>query len=102
MQTVPLSPIPAQSLQTILGGQNVQLSVYQKGDAVYIDVALADVAIANTVIARDEARILHDRQYLGFDGDLMFVDTQGSDDPQYAGLGSRWLLIYLAAADLLT
>ena len=33
--------------------------------------------------------------YLGFSGWLVFVDTQGSEDPQYAGLGTRWVLVYL-------
>jgi hypothetical protein len=37
---------------------------------------------------------------LGFAGNLCFYDTQGSDDPSYDGLGTRWLLYYLAAGDL--
>ncbi|WP_321900039.1 hypothetical protein [Paraburkholderia heleia] len=28
-------------------------------------------------------------------GDLAFMDMQGADDPQYTGLGSRWLLVWL-------
>ena len=38
--------------------------------------------------------------YLGFVGDLMVCDTQGSADPDCTGLGTRWLLIYVKAADL--
>ena len=32
--------------------------------------------------------------YLGFVGQLVFVDMQGSSDPTYDGLGSRYLLTY--------
>lgn len=100
MQTIPLSPIPAQSLQIVLDGQNCQIAVYQKSTGLYFDLALNGAPITTTAIARDEAEILHDRRYLGFAGDFMFVDTQGSADPVYTGLGDRWLLVYLSAADL--
>ena len=32
--------------------------------------------------------------YLGFIGQLVFVDIQGTDDPYYTGLGLRYLLTY--------
>ena len=38
--------------------------------------------------------------YLGFVGDLAFIDTQGSDDPVYTGLGARWILTYFAPSEL--
>ena len=34
--------------------------------------------------------------YVGFAGQLLFIDTQGSADPQYSGLGTRWQLVYYA------
>jgi hypothetical protein len=39
--------------------------------------------------------------YDGFSGNLYFIDLQGSDDPQYMGFGSRWVLVYLTAAEVL-
>ena len=33
--------------------------------------------------------------YLGFAGDLDFVDTAGDDDPQYSGLCTRWQLLFI-------
>ena len=44
-------------------------------------------------------RIVRDL-YLGFVGDFIWFDTQGSSDPIYMGLGSRFILVYLAPADL--
>jgi hypothetical protein len=38
--------------------------------------------------------------WLGFSGDLMFSDTQGSSDPSSPGLGTRYLLFYLTSDDL--
>ena len=38
--------------------------------------------------------------YLGFVGDLMFSDTQGTSDPSSPGLGTRYLLMYIEASDL--
>jgi hypothetical protein len=33
-------------------------------------------------------------RYMGFTGQLLFVDTQGSNDPDYTGLGDRYQLVY--------
>ena len=38
---------------------------------------------------------INSRAYLGFIGDLLFVDTQGVSDPDYTGLGTRYFLIYV-------
>lgn len=38
--------------------------------------------------------------YLGFSGDLVFVDSSGTDDPSYDELGTRFRLYYLTADDL--
>jgi hypothetical protein len=38
--------------------------------------------------------------YLGFSGDLCFLDTQGSTDPVYTGLGTRYQFLYLEKQDL--
>ena len=38
---------------------------------------------------------INSRAYLGFVGDLLFVDTQGVSDPDYTGLGTRYFLIYV-------
>ena len=40
--------------------------------------------------------------YLGFVGELFFLDTQGSNDPVYTGLGSRYLLLYVFPSEIPT
>ena len=38
--------------------------------------------------------------YLGFSGDFIWLDTQGTTDPIFTGLGSRYILVYLDESDL--
>jgi len=99
MKTIPLSAKPSQTLSVLLGGQNCQIRVYQKTTGVYLDLYVNNAAVVTGVIARDRVLIVR-QSYLGFVGDLSFFDTQGTDDPTYDGLGSRYQLVYLEASDL--
>lgn len=113
MLVVPLNPVPSQTLQIVLDGQNCNISVYMKTGAdltdqtlqtpkqqTYMDLSYNGITVTTTALCLDQEQILLDRQYLGFVGDFMFVDTEGNDDPVYTGLGSRWVLLYLEASDL--
>ena len=64
-----------------------------------MSVAISNSPIVNSVPCQNRNRVVRDA-YLGFDGDFIWVDTQGNSDPYYTGIGSRFLLIYLANADL--
>lgn len=98
MQSVPLQPIPSQSTKVVLGGQNCQLLVNQKPQGIFVDINADGVDIVTNVIARDAVPLIC-REYTGFAGNLLFIDTQGSDDPSYAGLGDRFSLVYLTAEE---
>lgn len=100
MMTVPLAAVASQQFGITLNGQACQITVYQKTTGLYFDLLFNGDPITNTVRCLNFARLLQDRQYLGFSGDFMFVDTQGDTDPTYTGLGARYQLIYLEAADL--
>lgn len=100
MKQVPLNAVPSQNLQIVLANQACSIDVYTLSTGLYLDLTANGEKITTGVICEDQARLLLDRQYLDFVGDLMFIDTQGDDDPVYTGLGSRFLLIYLEAADL--
>lgn len=112
MQLVPLTAVPSQSVQAVLDGQSVSLSVYQLGfppvAELYCDLASDGTPIINCRKCRafsgstTEAApfMLLDASYWGFQGDFLFLDTQGDEDPQYSGLGSRWQLVYYTPDDL--
>lgn len=100
MQIVPLSPVPAQTLGSILNGQNCDVTVYSENTGIFLDLTLNGEVIATSRVLLDAARVLQDCQYKKFVGDFIMVDTQGELDPVYTGLGSRWILVYLSAEDL--
>lgn len=99
MQTVPLQPLPNQTLQVQLNGQPCLLSVYQTAYALFIDVYVGPTLIVGGVICQNLNRVVRGA-YLGFVGDFTFYDAQGAEDPVYTGLGSRFSLVYLEPADL--
>jgi hypothetical protein len=101
MQIVPLNKTPSQTLTTGLNGQTCQLNVYQSFFGLFMDVYVNNTLIIAGVLCLNLNRIVRDL-YLGFSGDFVFVDTQGTTDPTYAGLGSRYQLVYLAPSDLPT
>ena len=90
---VPLDAAANQTLSTTLGNQSVRLYVYQRSIGLLIDVAVNDALIIGGVLAHDRCRIVRD-VYLGFSGDLAFVDQAGLIDLDYTGLGTRWRLFW--------
>jgi hypothetical protein len=99
MQIVPLNANPNQTLTIGLNNQSCQIDVYQTPDALFLDLSVNNQMIIGGVICQNLNRIVRDL-YLGFQGDLGFVDTQGVSDPDYTGLGTRFQLIYLSPSDL--
>lgn len=99
MQIVPVQALPNQTLQIQLARQSCVLNVYQTAYGLFMDVYIgADLIIAG-VLCENLNRIVRST-YLGFVGDFIFIDNEGSDDPIYTGLGSRFSLAYLEQSDL--
>jgi hypothetical protein len=100
MQTVPVQAVPSQTLTIQLGGQNVQLNVYQQAYGLFMDVYVNNTLIIGGVVCKNLIRIVRN-SYLGFIGDFVWYDTTNqNEDPVYTGLGAQWLLVYLEAADV--
>lgn len=99
MEIVPLQATPNQTVSLGLNGQATTIHIHQQSTGIFCDLYVAGVLIIGGVICENLNRIVRDT-YLGFSGDLLFLDNQGTEDPYYTGLGSRWQLIYLAPSDL--
>jgi hypothetical protein len=95
-----LQAVPNQAISILLGGQNCQINVYTKAGSLYLDLFVDNIQIVGGVICQNLNRIVRST-YLGFVGDLGFIDNQGASDPAYAGLGKRYSLAYLEPADLI-
>lgn len=103
MQIVPLLATPSQQIKTVLNNQVVQLDIYQLRYGLFVDVIVNGVLEIGAVLCENLNRIIRDaylNEETGFAGDFVFQDTQGSDDPVFTGLGSRFLLLYLTADEL--
>ncbi|MDX3986173.1 MAG: hypothetical protein QHC88_13055 [Achromobacter sp.] len=99
MRKIPLRAVPSQSLNVVLAGQSCQINVYEKSTGLYLDLFLSHRPIVTAALCHDRVRIVREA-YRGFVGDLSFLDTRGHADPVYTGLGGRFVLVYLEAADL--
>lgn len=97
---ISIQPVPSQQVSCVLGGQNCQIAIYQKGNNVYVDLNSDGTDMSIAVIGLNAVPLDSCNSYDGFEGNLYFIDTQGSDDPQYTGFGSRWVLIYLTAVEV--
>lgn len=99
MKIIPLIAAPSQSFITVLAGQTCEFTISQKSTGLYMDLTVNRTPILSGIICRDRNKMVR-YPYLGFIGDLAFMDTAGLDDPEYTGLGDRYQLMYLEASDL--
>jgi hypothetical protein len=100
MQIIPIQPLANQAINVTLAGQNCRINVYQKLYGLFVDLYVDEALIVAGTPALNLNRIVRST-YLGFIGDLIFIDTQGADDPTHTGLGTRFHLAYLEASELI-
>lgn len=92
-EVIPLDAVPFQRLSVVLDGQNCVLTCRQLGDALYLSLECDQVPIfENELVNRMMEMPAHSTP--DFLGRLMMVDTQGREQPNYAGLGSRFFLLF--------
>ena len=101
MVIVPLQAVPNQQMNVSLNGQSCTISIQQTLYGLFCTLLVSGVQIIGGVLCQNLNLIVRDL-YLGFSGDLCFLDNQGDSDPVYTGLGDRYSLIYLSPSDLPT
>jgi hypothetical protein len=106
MQIIPIADTFSQTISVQLAGQNCTINLYQKSTGFYCDLSVNGSLLIGGVICQNLNRIVRSL-YLGFIGDLCFVDTQGSFtlpstglDPSSPGLGTRYVFCYIEQSDL--
>lgn len=100
MIVVPLQPIPAQTFNVTLNGQACTISLYQKGEYFFMDLSVNGAPVRQCQMVLNRVWFVR-YTYLGFVGDLVMFDTQGSaETASYAGLGSRFQLYYLTPDEI--
>jgi hypothetical protein len=94
MQLVPITAVASQSFSVQLSGQQCQINLYEKANyGLFFDLILNGAQIVTAMLCLNGVGLVREA-YLGFVGQLAFIDTQGSTDPTYAGLGTRYILTY--------
>ena len=93
MQVIPLSTVPSQDFTVQLNGQTCSINLYQKSTGLFFDLNLNGVQIVTAMLCLHGVSLVQ-QTYLGFVGTLMFIDTEGVEDPFYTGLGARFILTY--------
>lgn len=99
MQIIPVQAVPNQTFAVLLANQPCQITLTTRMLGLYLDLVIANTPVRRGVKCENANRLIR-YKYLGFTGDLWFLDTQGTEDPDYTGLGSRFLFEYIEAADL--
>lgn len=99
MQIIPIKDTPSQTLQANLNNQLCRIDLLTKRRGLFCNLYINDELIIGGVYCLDRNLIVRDG-YLGFSGDLCFVDTQGTDKPSSPGLGSRFQFCYLDTFDI--
>ncbi len=99
MQIIPIQDTPSQLFTINLAGQQTQISIYTRSTGLYCNVSVNNTLIIGGVFCTNLARIVQNT-YLGFAGDLIWIDSQGVSDPVSPGLGTRYVFYYLSVEDL--
>lgn len=99
MQEISLQPSKAQEVRVTLGNQSCRIRLYQRSTGFYLDLRVNDIPVMQGVICLNCTRLVR-YPYLKFQGDLVFVDTLGTDDPAWSDIGTRFKLYYLNHEEL--
>ena len=99
MVIIPLQAVPSQNVTVQIADQNCDIKVYQLATGVFVDLYVNSALVVGGVIGRNLVRMVRDL-YLGFAGDLLWIDSEGTSDPEYTGIGTRYALAYLEASEL--
>lgn len=94
---IPLAATPSQTLTVTLAGQICRIELSQRTTGMYMDLSVNGSVICSSSLCLDRVKIIR-RSYRGFVGDLVFIDKQGASDPDYTGLGTRFVLAYVPGA----
>jgi len=93
IQIIPITNVAAQSFTIQLGTQNCLINIYQKNTGLFFDLIIDNTPCVTSVLCLNLVGLIRQISY-GFTGQVVFFDTQGTSDPTYDGLGTRYQLVY--------
>lgn len=104
MQQIPLSQIPAQTLNVVLSDQYCTISVYWRQERLFLDLNVGATVIRQGAICQNRADVLQSKSS-DFAGTLHFYDLEGDRPPRFErlhnGSSGRWVLVYVEEGEKL-
>lgn len=91
---IPVKSLPDQRFTIELDGQDCEIHIYLRYRYLYLDLYVNETPIVQGAICLNNTEIIQFKNR-NFNGNLMFIDTQGLDDPYYTELNERWFLVYV-------
>lgn len=101
MITISLTQEKEQTIHVTLNKQVCIIRLVQRESCMFMDFTLNGTLIAAGLPCLYANKMIR-YEYLGFSGDLVFLDLEGESDPSYDGLGKRFLLCYMTEAELVS
>ncbi|CRY10502.1 phage baseplate plug family protein [Yersinia enterocolitica] len=99
MNVITLENKKSQSIFITLEGQSCLIRLIQRDSSIYMDLTVNGDPILQGVPCLYANKIVR-YKYLGFRGDLFFLDNEGQSDPQWDGLADRFPLYFITEAEL--
>lgn len=99
MKTISIEPKKSQSLSITLAGQLCIIRLIQRESFIYMDLTVNGNPIMQGVPCLYGNKMVG-YAYLGFKGDMVFIDNEGQSDPSYEWLGSRYILYYIEESEI--
>lgn len=99
MITISLDAVKEQVVNVTLNSQQCAIRLVQRESGIYMDLAVSGLPLIQGVPCWYANKMVR-YKYLGFSGDLVFLDEAGESDPEYTGLGGRFNLYYMTEDEI--
>ncbi|WP_145484418.1 phage baseplate plug family protein [Yersinia aldovae] len=99
MNVITLENKKSQSIFITLEGQSCLIRIIQRDSSIYMDLTVNGNPILQGVPCLYANKIVR-YKYLGFRGDLFFLDNEGQSNPEWNGLANRFPLYFITEAEL--
>lgn len=94
IELIPLEKTPAQSFGIVLNEQECRISLYMRGNSLYFDLYVNNEPVYVGSVCYDRTD-LTPYEYKNFVGHIMFIDIEGTNDPDYKEFDERYFLAYV-------
>jgi hypothetical protein len=97
MLIIPIQPIPNQNIRLTVNEQACEITLRQQNTGIYFSLVSDGVSICNSVLVQNAAPL---NSQFNFNGVFVLFDVDGKGKPDYSKLGTKWMLYYLEAGEL--